>query len=511
MAREDRTVLDDGHPLFITEHQLTDSAGQTHILQTSKMRLDWFGEPALLVVSVDISEQVNARRQIARLSFYDSVTNLANRTLFMDHVRQAIQNLRREGRWGGLAIMDLDDFKTLNDIHGHGFGDTVIRHVAQHLALHVPDGTLIGRLGGDEFGLLLPATRDTAGEAADDHRNTLNNLLNTLAEPVLLGGQTLRLHATAGLVLFPDPQGCDADTLLRYADTALFHAKQALRGQVCLFQPRMAHEVSFRVGMEQAVCRALTHKEFVCFFQPKVSIPDGRIIGAEMLARWQDPDKGLIPPDTFIPVLEATGLIEDMSYQLLDQALAQLASWKREGLWPAQGRLAINISPRQFGSPDFAENILNRLAQHRLSGDDLELEVTESILIRDMRETVDTMNVLRAQGIRFAIDDFGTGYSSLAYLKRLPVRMLKIDRSFVRDMEHDPNDAAIVATIIAMADHLNMEVVAEGVETREQLDLLRQQKCTAYQGYLFSAPVDAPHMTHLLQDIAQLPPSAESS
>ncbi len=448
---------------------------------------------ALCGISTDISEHKRNLERIHQLAFYDTLTGLPNRRLLIDRLQHALAQRARSKKEGALLFIDLDNFKDLNDTLGHDMGDRLLQQVAQRLLKHVREQDTLARLGGDEFVLMiedLSLDRDTAIQQLD---SVTHKILQALAAPYTLQARSYSSTASIGIALFSDDHNT-VDELLKRADLAMYEAKSAGRNTLRYFSPRMQAEVSARANLENDLRQSLREHLFVLHYQPKVN-HNGRLFGAEALIRWQHSSRGLVTPDAFIPLAERTGLILPLGRWILYTACRQLVVWAQ--LVEMQGvTLAINVSARQFHHPDFVEDVLSALEETGANPARLELELTESQLVEDVEAMIVKMTQLKACGVRFSLDDFGTGYSSLNYLKRLPLDCLKIDQSFVRDLLIDPSDAAIVRTIVALGSNLNLQVIAEGVENREQHVALLQLGCHNFQGYLFGKPAPAEHLEH---------------
>jgi len=446
--------------------------------------------------SQDITERMRAEARVEHLAYYDDLTELANRRLLHDRLQQEIAVARRHDVYGALLFIDLDQFKRLNDALGHPVGDELLRQVAMRLKNLVRAEDTVARLGGDEFVLVLPAQDRDLSHMGFEAQAVAEKVRTQLAESYNLNGHQYHMTTSTGIVLFPEDDE-DADDILKHADSALYRAKEDGRNTVRFYQPSMQAAADTRLTLEKDLRDALEHDGFQLHYQPQVD-SEGRITGAEALIRWQHPQRGMVPPNMFIPVAEETGLILEIGNWVLRTAVQQVCEWRRCGVGEQLSRLAINISPRQFHQSNFVDQVISICEETSVPLDRIELEITESLVMSNLGETIEKMDALRSRGIRFAIDDFGTGYSSLSYLKRLPLDLLKIDQSFVRDIVSDPNDAAIVNTIIAMTSHLGLGVIAEGVETLEQLVLLRERGCSSFQGYYYSRPVPAEELVKLL-------------
>jgi len=441
----------------------------------------------------DITQRRAAEDEIRHLAFYDALTQLPNRRLMLDRLRQALAASARHGRHGALMLFDLDDFKTLNDTLGHDVGDQFLVEVAARMESCIRECDTVARLGGDEFVVILEEL-DSGFVAAMQAESVAVKIQAALREPFLLdltvaGGEsnTRHYHCTSsiGITLF---RGSDADVdeLLKRADTAMYQAKAAGRNTLRFFDPQMQAAVSARATLDSDLRTAIAEGQFLLHYQPQVD-GGGRLTGVEALVRWQHPQRGLLHPEDFIAQAEASRLIVPLGRWVLEAACRQLAAWQAE---PGRGHLAIavNVSSRQFHQADFVDHVLATLAASGADPRRLTLELTESLLLRDVDEVVARMQMLRDEGLSFSLDDFGTGYSSLACLKRLPLSQLKIDRSFVHQLERNPDDAAIARTVIALGQTLGLAVIAEGVETAGQRDYLMAHGCHAFQGLLYGAP-----------------------
>jgi diguanylate cyclase (GGDEF)-like protein/PAS domain S-box-containing protein len=441
--------------------------------------------------NMDLSERKQSETQIEFLAYHDPLTQLPNRLLLLSHLERGIHAAQREKSRLALLMLDLDRFKDVNESFGHGAGDELLQQVTQRLTARLRGMDTVARLGGDEFAVLLQNIVH-----AEDAAFVANELLTTLHQPwTLSNGAEVRIGASIGISIFPD-HGITTTDLLQHADAAMYLAKQEGRGCFRYFSPKLTHAARERIELEARLHRALAQNELRVFYQPQVDIASGRIIGAEALVRWQHPQDGLIPPVRFIPVAEATGLIGDIGTWVLRETCAQGKRWIDAGLPPLT--LAVNVSPRQFLHGDIGTTVAEVLAQTGFPASRLELELTEGALMEQADDVLQLLARLRAIGVRLAIDDFGTGYSSLAYLKRFPLDVLKIDKSFIDDLPHQQGNVAIASAIVAMAHSLGFQVLAEGVETREQLSFLQSRGCDIYQGYLASRPVPADAFAQLL-------------
>ena len=444
----------------------------------------------------DITSRKQAEDEIRHLAFYDPLTSLPNRRLMTDRLRHALAVASRHGRRGALMLLDLDNFKILNDTFGHDAGDQLLVEVATRLVACVREGDTVARLGGDEFVVILEGL-DASQTAAMQAENVAVKILANLGREYEVevtenvagnSARVTRRHqcsASIGVAIF-DSEELVAEELLKRADTAMYEAKSAGRDTLRFFDHGMQAVVSARASLESELRHAIAGEQFLVYFQPQVNV-SGRVIGAEALVRWQHPQRGMVSPAEFIPVAEDTGLILPIGFWVLHQSCQRLAEWAKVPEF-AHLTLAVNVSARQFSMPHLVDEVLSLIEATGAPPDHLKLELTESLLLKNADDVISKMNELRGHGVRFSLDDFGTGYSSLSYLKALPLDQLKIDQSFVRDVLTDINDAAIARTIVALADALGLSVIAEGVETDEQRTFLGTVGCQHYQGYLFSRP-----------------------
>jgi len=421
----------------------------------------------------------------------DALTGLANRNLLKDRLEQALIYANRANRVAGVLLLDLDRFKVVNDSQGHSQGDVLLQTVAQRLKACVRDGDTVARLGGDEFVLVLS---DMA--QVQDLLPVAQEILKALSEPVQLDGYAMTVSASLGISAYPR-DGDSADVLIRYADTAMYRAKEQGGNAMAFFTPEMDDSMTERLRIEAGLRRALEHNELRVFFQPIVNLATGRVTSTEALVRWEDPVRGLVPPIQFIGIAEETGLIIPIGNWVLQQACLQAKRWQDEGLGSIP--VAVNLSAQQFNAPVLDAAIQAALQAANCPPELLQLEITESMVIANADQAMQTMHRIRALGVHLSIDDFGTGYSSLSYLKRFPVSKLKIDRSFVNDIHVDDNDKAIVDAILTLAHKLGLRTVAEGVETVEQLQYLKAQGCDECQGYLLAKPCPAQACESILQ------------
>ncbi|MEY2860401.1 MAG: hypothetical protein RL392_859 [Pseudomonadota bacterium] len=468
------------------EAQWTHKNGNLRNVSISGELIEHDGTPCILAYIADITDRKAAEDQIHSLAFFDPLTALPNRRLLMNRLEISLANTQRHQRRGGLLFIDLDNFKTLNDTHGHNRGDQLLQKIALCLSACVREGDTVSRLGGDEFVIMLDALNEDALIAASQAEAIAKKVLAQLDQNFEIDDIRFHCSASIGVTLFGlKPERIEEP--LKRADTAMYQAKSAGRNTIRFFDPRMQASVSALAELEMELRHAISHQQFLLLYQPQVNAT-GRVIGSEALVRWQHAQRELVSPLEFIRVAEKSDLILPLGAWILDAACKQLAAWAANPLF-ATLSVAVNVSARQFQHPDFVQQVLDVLQRTGAMPSLLKLELTESMLIDNVSSVIEKMAALKACGVRFALDDFGTGYSSLSYLKQLPLDQLKIDRSFVRDVFIDPNDAAIARMVIVLADTLGLTVVAEGVETAEQQALLLGQGCQHFQGFLFSQPL----------------------
>ena len=445
----------------------------------------FFVEGGRLITMQDLSERKAAEEEINQLAYYDPLTRLPNRRLLMDRLQQALAASARHHRSGALLMLDLDNFKTVNETRGHDRGDALLLQVAHRLRSCVHEDDTVARQGGDEFVVVLEDLGDGPEEAAARAEDVGQRILGMLREPYQIDGDAHHSSLSMGVTIYSGTRET-VDELLKRAELALYQAKNAGRDTLRFYDPQMQAAVSARATLELDMRVGLAQGQFELYYQPQID--HGRIIGAEALLRWRHPRDGFISPAHFIPLAEETGLILPLGEWVLQAACRRLAAWAQQPDL-ATLSLAVNVSPRQFHQTGFVAQVLAALAGAGADGHQLKLEMTEGLLLQDVEDTIDKMGQLRGYGVGFSLDDFGTGYSSLSYLKRLPLDQLKIDQSFVRDVLTDPNDAAIARTVVALGTSLGLRVIAEGVETEAQREFLERHHCHAWQGYLLSPPV----------------------
>lgn len=434
----------------------------------------------------------SAARRLAHQAYHDALTGLPNRVLLNDRLSVALAHAERNQSLLALLFLDVDQFKLINDTLGHASGDTLLCMIAERLQECVRSEDTIARLGGDEFMILLPYIQH-----AEDAAEVAHKITEALNRPLVVEGQELHLTISIGISIYPDDGG-DVETLMRNADASMYRAKESGRNQYMFYRPDMAVASYRRLALESQLRRVVERDELRLFFQPQVMASDSGIIGAEALLRWENPDMGMLGPDQFIPLAEEIGVIEAIGEWVMLTACQHAQRWQAAGY---EGfRVSVNLSARQF-QRDYMQTMVQAvLDETGLPSGSLELEITESLSMQNVHATIETLNALHAMGVQIAIDDFGTGYSSLSYLKKFPIHTVKIDRSFVQDIPEDRDDAALASAIIAMAHSLGLRVVAEGVETDDQLRFFRAQACDLLQGYLFGRPVPASEFAQLLAE-----------
>lgn len=458
-------------------------------------------KPHFIVLSRDITERKMAEQKISQLAYFDSLTRLPNRLSFMEKLGREVRIAQRNGKKLAVLFMDMDGFKGINDTMGHNTGDLILQWTADRLqkgirpndmVSRVKDGETeveLARLGGDEFTALIPNISKPEEALIVAHR-----IRELMRHPFLLDGREVVLTASIGIALYPD-DGEDADSLLKHADTAMYHAKDKGRDNCQFYSASLTQRVQQRLNLESNLRQALARNEFSLLYQPQLDLTSGRIHSIEALIRWNHPEQGIISPMDFIPLAEENGMIVPIGEWVLRTACIDAARWQHAGYGL---RVAVNLSPMQFKDPNLVKTVLDILAQTGLAPELLELEITEGAVMEDSVATLATLEALSIHGVQIALDDFGTGYSSMSYLKRMPLNNLKVDQSFVKGLPHDRDNHAIVRAILSMAQHLGFKVTAEGVETLEQVQALRDMACDTLQGYYFSRPVPAADIPGLL-------------
>jgi diguanylate cyclase (GGDEF)-like protein/PAS domain S-box-containing protein len=451
----------------------------------------------------DVTERLNTERTIHYMAHHDALTGLPNRRLMQDRLHQAIMAARRNQRHVAVLFLDLDRFKVVNDTLGHDSGDFVLKDIARRLVQCVREVDTVSREGGDEFVIILPDL-----ERPEHARTVADKILKEVARPVEIAGHDIHITPSIGISHYPN-DATDVQQLLKHADNAMYQAKDAGRATVRFYTTDLNFLLSKRLEIESRLRKAIENEEFFLRYQPQVDLESGRISGMEALIRWNDPKKGEVSPNDFIPVAEELGLIVPIGEWVFRTACRQLKRWEQEGVAPLT--VSINISPRQFMSRRLVGTLLAIVQETGADPRRIELEITETMIMRNIEQSIETLAQLRAAGMQVAVDDFGVGYSSLNQLTRLPASSMKIDRSFINNLPGDLPSGSITEAIIAMAKRLKLRVIAEGVENRAQLDFLRANNCEAFQGYLFSRPITALEATAMLRAQAIAPANAETA
>ncbi len=479
------------------ELRLQRKDGSTVPVYSSHIKLgDTEENTEIFCIDIDLSDVKKANEAIERLAYYDPLTSLPNRRLFLDRLDQEQKISKRHATYSAILFLDLDNFKHLNDSLGHSVGDLFLIEVGQRMKAQLQEEDTIARLGGDEFVILVTELASEKDTAIKQTQDIAEKVIEVLIQPVNIQQHEHIITTSIGITLFSGDSET-ADTLLKQADTAMYRAKESGRNTFHFFHPSMQVIVDSRLALEKDLRQALHHNEMELYYQPQYG-SYANIIGAEALIRWNHPTRGMVSPAEFIPVAEETGLIIPIGDWVLATACHQLKLWEQYRL-PTNFHLAVNVSPKQFRQQEFAPHLQELITTSEINPQYLTLELTEGIVIDNIQQTIDKMWTLKTTGVKFSIDDFGTGYSSLVYLKKLPLDQLKIDQAFVRDIHTDPNDAVIVKTIIAMAKLLDFQVIAEGVETLDQLKFLQSVECQQYQGYYFSKPLPETEFTAQLK------------
>lgn len=480
--------LETKEPYNVTHRLLMDDGRIRWVHESGMSEFDEEGNALHSMGTVqDISERKMAEEKVEQLVFFDSLTHLPNRTLLIDRLNQSMSLSARSNQFGALLFIDLDNFKLLNDTLGHGVGDNLLKLSSERLKKCLREGDTVARLGGDDFVILLSDLGSEEKYAAASCESIGEKILSVLGEPYELETASYQSTASIGITLFRGDSISD-DELMKQADLAMYKSKEAGKNGLSFFDPLMESSLKTRALLEKEIRRGIEQEQFILYYQPQV-YENGRLFGAEALVRWNHPQKGIVSPDEFIPIAEESGLILPLGQWILETACIQISKWSNLEVF-GDLSVAVNVSVRQFNQKDFVDQVVNILQKSGADPKRLKLELTESLLVQDVEEVVEKMDRLKSLGVRFSLDDFGTGYSSLSYLKRLPLDQLKIDQGFVRDILSDPNDAIICKSTIALTESMGLSVIAEGVETKEQLDTLLALGCHAYQGYWFSRPLE---------------------
>ncbi|MCG8428602.1 MAG: EAL domain-containing protein, partial [Chromatiales bacterium] len=450
-------------------------------------------QKSYIAVFSDISNLKEAEQKLEKLAHYDNLTGLPNRTLFYDRFDSALARSARNNTQTGLLFVDIDRFKLINDSYGHDIGDQILIDAANRITHHIRPGDTVCRLGGDEFTVIL-ADLDRPGRV----QNIARRIHSELRKPYKIGNKEIISSASIGIAIYPD-DGNSVHLLLKHADTAMYHIKERGRNDIMFFDKTLNAEAEARIALEESLRSAIKSDELFLVFQPRFHITAQRILSVEALIRWRHPEKGMIPPSDFIPLAEESGMVVELGQMVLRKACERARIWNRLSETPVP--VSVNLSTRQLHDPDLLSDIQTTLNTTGLPPSLLELEITETMVIEDMDTVIEKLNAIREMGVNLSVDDFGSGYSSLIYLKRLPVSTVKIDRSFVEDVPGDADDENLIQAIISMSHTLNLNVVAEGVETLEQLEFLRNNDCDEIQGYLLAKPDSAEKVEELLLQV----------
>jgi len=497
---------------FFFEHRIIQPNGDVRLIEAQgRVIVNEQGVPVGMAgTGHDITERQAAEEHLHRLAHYDALTGLPNRRLFYETLAREVEAAKEHGRTVSLLYLDLDRFKDVNDSFGHSMGDDLLCQVGQRILAHTRVRDTVGRLGGDEFGLIVSTTTEL-----DDVANMAEKLIDALHQPFLLAGHDVTVTPSVGIALSP-ADTTDTEALIKFADMAMYHAKSAGRNTYRFYTPGMNARAREKIQLETALRQAIEREEFVLHYQPEVDIDSGEWCGAEALLRWNRPGYGLVLPAHFVPALEESGLIVQVGRWVIDAACRQLGEWRDAGIRGIS--ISVNVSAKQlrpegirrgngfdpvqrpnmaYDACEICENVSKSLRRYRLEPGSLEIELTETTLMSNAENTVELLLKLKRLGVKILVDDFGTGYSSLSYLKRFPIDTLKIDQEFIADLTADPEDRAITRAIISLAHSLNLKVIAEGVETREQLDFLQEERCDQAQGFYFAAPMPAAELLKL--------------
>ncbi|GKT13024.1 MAG: two-component system, chemotaxis family, CheB/CheR fusion protein [Thiomicrorhabdus sp.] len=475
----DRRKNGEVYPKWLMINAITDDKGQT---------------TSYLGIFNDITKQKQTEEEIQHLAYYDALTNLPNRTLFKDRLSLCLSNAKRDSSEFALIFIDLDRFKIINDSLGHNAGDQLLEIIAERLQSIVRESDTVARLSGDEFAIILPDLR-----LPEDASIVAQTILSEIQKPCKIDNTTIQTNASIGISTFPN-DGESTSSLIKYAELALYKTKETGRNGYQFFSQALQDAVFDQITLEEEIRTAIAEDQLTLYYQPKINLATQKVVGMEALVRWIHPKRGLIPPDHFIPFSEECGLILPMGDWILETAIRQSAEWSAQLEEPLV--VAINLSAKQFKQPGLLSRIEGLIEKHQIKPEHIELEITESSVMDDVEEALETMISFRKIGLKLAIDDFGTGYSSLSYLKRFPINTLKIDQSFVRDLTIDSDDAAIVEVIISLAEKLKLGVVAEGVETKDQLDFLTKKGCQSVQGYFISRPLPSANFEKYIMEHA---------
>lgn len=473
---------------YISDLQLKDVDGKLHILNVSLVPYSLDREKCILVIMNDVTARIEAENKVERLAYFDTLTQLPNRNHIQKQLHEDIRTSEKMNTYGALLFIDIDDFKRINDSFGHSTGDALLLKLSNRMQTQIRKTETLARLGGDEFILSVPSLASSLERSQTLAANLAERILRNIRRPLRIGEHELEVSASIGIALYPDPNQ-DLDKLLSSADTAMYQAKAQGRDRFLLFNSTMSDEASRLVKLESDIRKAISEKQFTFYLQPLLDSSSREMIGAEALLRWHHPERGQLFPDQFIEFLENSPMIHKVGELILDSVCAFICSCHMRKIMPVSTRIAVNVSAREFHQTNFVSIVTDTLNKYQLDGSCLELEITEGVALKHIEQSIEKMHRLKALGIKFALDDFGTGYSSLSYLKQLPVDKIKIDKSFIKGITYDKQDAMLVSAIIAIANTLDLEVVAEGVETEAQATWLHQHGKIQLQGFLFDKAI----------------------
>jgi len=505
-----KTCFETGQPSTVVQKLTTPSGEPCYIEFTASPLMNKEGEiDRIIEIGHDITPYMLAKNEVELqkdkldyIAYHDSLTSLPNRLLFMDRLKQSFDHSQRSQDLVGVLFIDLDRFKEINDTYGHKVGDRVLQECAKRLKSAVRNSDTVSRLGGDEFTVIIDRVKHS-----DVMVEVVKNILSTIRLPCLIQDKTFHLTASIGVSIFPN-DGHSIHDLLKNADTAMYQAKDAGRNSYAFYNPVMTQKALQRIKLEDKIREAISEHQFVMFYQPQYDVNSHKITGFEALIRWIHPKEGIISPEAFIPLAEETGLIMQIGEQVMKMAMSTVADWHHKSM--TTKRVAINVSAKQFNDKALLNKVKKALKESDCKPEWIELEITESSVMDNQEYAVSVLNELQEMGITVSIDDFGTGYSSLAQLKRMPINKLKIDQSFVQNVPQNSEDVEITKAIISMAKSLNMDMIAEGIETTEQSDFINQQGCVNVQGYLYSYPVNQKQIERLLTDESNVPKTKSS-
>lgn len=490
---------------YASKITMKDAEGMQHVQHISLTPYRHDQHDCILVIANDVTDRIEAENQIERLSYFDTLTQLPNRHQIQERLQDDIQSSLANNTYGALLFIDIDDFKRINDSFGHSAGDALLLKLSNRMQTQIRKSETLARLGGDEFILSVPNIASDRSKAESLASNLSERILSNIRKPLRIGEHQLEVSASIGITLYSG-ENRDIDKLLSAADTAMYQAKGQGRDRFLVFNSAMSEEASRLVTLESDIRKAIGEQQFVFFLQPLLDGRTRKMVSAEALLRWIHPERGQVLPGQFIDYLENSPMINKVGKMILDKVCAFIRSCRERGIMDLNTRIAVNISAREFHQPHFVKMVVDVLDKYELQGNCLELEITEGAALKHLEESKEKMQQLKTLGIKFALDDFGTGYSSLSYLKQLPVDKIKIDKSFIKDITYDPQDAMLVSAIIAIADTLGLEVVAEGVETEDQADWLYRHGQVQFQGFLFDKALpQAEFENHYLNEHLILP------